>query len=207
MTTFHKSNAMSDFNHIQQLLEKYWEGETSVEEERQLKSYFNFGEIDPQHQKYAPMFQAFKAEQSVQYHKRHVLPLRPQMYWAAAASVALLLTAGVWWFSAAPNTTHQLADTPSFKQQDTLPTIAITPANQHKEQPQKSYSAQIVKPKKVRRPETETLAVDPEEAAAMAEIKAALALVSSKMRKGRYEAAKGAIHLETIDKIFKKKEG
>ncbi len=39
----------------------------------------------------------------------------------------------------------------------------------------------------------------------MAEIKAALALVSSKIGKGRREAAKGAIYLENVDKIFKKK--
>ena len=41
----------------------------------------------------------------------------------------------------------------------------------------------------------------------MEEIKAALALVSSKIRKGRQEAAKGAIHLESVDRIFKKKVG
>jgi hypothetical protein len=40
---------------------------------------------------------------------------------------------------------------------------------------------------------------------AMEEIKAALALVSSKIRKGRQEAAKGAVHLETVDIMLKKK--
>jgi len=40
----------------------------------------------------------------------------------------------------------------------------------------------------------------------MAEIKAALALVSSKLKKGRQEAAKGASHLDNVDKIFKKKK-
>ena len=42
---------------------------------------------------------------------------------------------------------------------------------------------------------------------AMEEIKAALALISSKIGKGRREAAKGAEHLDAVDKIFKKSAG
>jgi nitroimidazol reductase NimA-like FMN-containing flavoprotein (pyridoxamine 5'-phosphate oxidase superfamily) len=41
---------------------------------------------------------------------------------------------------------------------------------------------------------------------AYAEVKAALALVSSKLNKGRTEAAKNLNHLESLDKVFKKKK-
>ena len=50
-------------------------------------------------------------------------------------------------------------------------------------------------------------AIDAETAMAMAEIKAALALVSSKLDKGRSEAIKGASHLEAMDKVPKRKAG
>jgi hypothetical protein len=70
------------------------------------------------------------------------------------------------------------------------------------ETPKRSVHPKRVIHKKDKAPE-----LNAEEEAAMAEIKAALALVSSKIRKGRQEAAKGAVHLESVDRIFKKKEG
>lgn len=49
------------YNNIEALLEKYWEGETSLAEEQTLRDYFNSGNVDPKFAEVAPMFQFFKA--------------------------------------------------------------------------------------------------------------------------------------------------
>jgi hypothetical protein len=56
-----------DYNNthnIQSLLEKYWEGETSLSEESQLFDYFNSGQVAQELKTFQPMFQYFKAEKA-----------------------------------------------------------------------------------------------------------------------------------------------
>ncbi len=48
-----------DYNSINNLLDKYWEGQTSLEEEQQLKNYFNQTEIAEEHLVYQGLFQEF----------------------------------------------------------------------------------------------------------------------------------------------------
>lgn len=45
-----------DYKYIEQLLERYWECETSVEEERILRSFFSQSDIPGYLQSYAPLF-------------------------------------------------------------------------------------------------------------------------------------------------------
>jgi hypothetical protein len=52
---------------INNLLEKYWEGETNLEEENVLKSYFQNGAIDPEHQAFAPLFAYYNDQHKIQY--------------------------------------------------------------------------------------------------------------------------------------------
>ncbi|MFK8008425.1 MAG: hypothetical protein AB8H03_18855 [Saprospiraceae bacterium] len=54
-----------DYKNINNLLEKYWEGETSLQEEDKLKQYFNNGNVAPQLEQYKSLFQYFKEEQDV----------------------------------------------------------------------------------------------------------------------------------------------
>ncbi len=51
-----------DSNRIQELLEKYWECETSLEEEQELRAYFSNGDIDEQFKDEAPLFQYYVNE-------------------------------------------------------------------------------------------------------------------------------------------------
>lgn len=200
---------MSELNKIQAILEKYWEGESSIEEERQLKAYFASGTVDEQLRKYAPMFQAFREEQAVQLTKAKIVPIRPQMYWAAAASVAILLAVGAWWLFSKPDVAPIVADKAlPLEQLDTAKMPAVVePEIKAIAQAQPERPAHVVHPKKNIIKREKPQEINAEEEAAMEEIKAALALVSSKIRKGRQEAAKGAAHLESVDRIFKKKEG
>lgn len=50
---------------MKNLIEKYFNGETSSEEEAQLKAYFNQETIDPSLKEYEPLFKYFNDEQSI----------------------------------------------------------------------------------------------------------------------------------------------
>jgi len=52
-----------DYNYINHLLTQYWEGETSVEDEKELKSYFNSEHVDERLMKHKSLFQFIKKEQ------------------------------------------------------------------------------------------------------------------------------------------------
>ncbi len=203
---------MKNFSDIQALLDRYWEGETTLEEERALKAYFNAGQVDERLRTVAPLFQVLQQEQLVQFTQpSKVVPLKPAIYsWksmAAAASVALLLSAGAWWWAGRENTVqerivHQTTPQPVVEQKKPAePSVAV-----ENDQPADAYKPHLLA-KKTFKKRKKAIAVqpDPETEQAMEEIKAALALVSSKIRKGKQEAAKGAIHLETVDRVFKKK--
>ena len=50
---------------IDQLLEKYWNVETTLQEEKLLKEYFSSGNIDASHQQHAHLFQYLKNESEI----------------------------------------------------------------------------------------------------------------------------------------------
>lgn len=201
---------MFQLKHIEALLEKYWEGDTSIDEERLLKAYFASNEVGDSLRQFAPLFQVFREEQAVQFQqKTAIAAIKPQQYnwkpWAVAASLALLLTAG-WWWAAQPdpanNYVAQSTETPVSATQNRQPAIAEIPQTVT---PSAPIAAAQPRKRNYSRPSANTR-LNEEEEQAMAEIKAALALVSSKISKGRREAAKGATHLENVDRIFKKKK-
>lgn len=78
---------------IEELLEKYFEATTTVQEEQELKMYFSQDNVAPHLQEYTPMFQYFtdlKAEKST----RNV-PLQPRknyLKWISVAAVFVLTT-------------------------------------------------------------------------------------------------------------------
>jgi hypothetical protein len=45
-----------DYKYIEQLLESYWQGETTLQEENILRSFFCQPDITENHQKYRPLF-------------------------------------------------------------------------------------------------------------------------------------------------------
>ncbi|GAB4499434.1 MAG: hypothetical protein OHK0019_36480 [Saprospiraceae bacterium] len=205
---------MKNFSDIQALLDRYWEGETTLEEERALKAYFASGEVDERLRTVAPLFQALREEQTVQYaHRAKAATLKPVLFnWqkmAVAASVVLMLSVGFWWWSdnEKPVDEQIAAQLPVLPQppvvKDTSATQSVTPEKCADSDP--TQTPVLSKKTFVKRKKPAKVQPDPEAEMAMEEIKAALALVSSKLRKGRQEAAKGAIHLENVDKVFKKK--
>jgi hypothetical protein len=90
-----------DYPTIKKLVDKYWEGTTTLEEEQQLRIYFNSKQVDQRLKSVQPLFVFFKQEQE----KTSQRPLsflelvrqRPKRVWSlVAASVAMLITAAAW---------------------------------------------------------------------------------------------------------------
>lgn len=85
-----------ELRQIEILLEKYFEGETSIQEERELKAYFSSSEVATHLESYKPMFTNFQKQKEVQFTK--ILPLQPRkqnnVKWigVAASLVALFGT-------------------------------------------------------------------------------------------------------------------
>ena len=79
---------------IEKLLEKYDNGETTLQEEQQLKNYFVQETVAPHLEVYKPMFVYFLQTQKEQYTKE--VPLQPKktytLYkWISVAAIAVLM--------------------------------------------------------------------------------------------------------------------
>ena len=80
-------------NNIEKLLEKYENGETTLNEEQQLKNYFSQETVMPHLEMYKPMFAYFKVSKQEQFTK--ALPLKTKKVfsynWVAVAAAVVLM--------------------------------------------------------------------------------------------------------------------
>ena len=83
---------------IAALLEKYWQAETTVEEERILAEYFRSPDVPPEWESHRELFSFFSQEAQVKPGEyleerimQHIHPRRHLAWWAAAAVIILLL--------------------------------------------------------------------------------------------------------------------
>ena len=98
------------FNIINELIEKYFTGETSLEDENILRGYFNGSNVDPRLLSYAPLFQFFEKEKDIVFEdakmpkfekvKSEITPpkfsiLRGGVMWKIAATLAFLVVGSV----------------------------------------------------------------------------------------------------------------
>ena len=94
---------MTNIDDIDQLLEKYFEGESSLDEEKTLRQYFSQGNVAKEYMQYKPLFVYLNNEHSAStipntIEKQNVnkrISLKQVLKLAVAASVAIFLYVGI----------------------------------------------------------------------------------------------------------------
>jgi hypothetical protein len=206
---------------IAELLDRYWEGETSLDEERQLKAYFASGDVDERFQEASLLFKAIGQSQKVNAPAMPAMnvqsaPLRVigvsymKRYMAAAVLTGLIAT-GAWFLTRTTPTNPEIVNhTPA----QLTPVSPDAPVKVNAPPTQDKAIAAVAKTNKKRvhkavlasrKEETYT---DAEAQNALEKIKAALTLVSKKMKQGKHDASKSLKKVEIMDQyIIKPQEG
>ncbi|MBL4650149.1 MAG: hypothetical protein JKY03_10485, partial [Aureispira sp.] len=108
-----------DCNTIKEILDKYWEGETSLKEEKLLRTYFNSNQVAKELESFRPLFVYYKEQkrktttQSFEGLKNKSVVHRLLPTWVAvAASILMLLMAGTFCYvnQTVPNPTILAVD-------------------------------------------------------------------------------------------------
>ncbi len=106
---------LMDYKKIQILLEKYWDGKTSLEEEKTLRDYFNSETIDKNLIQYKSLFNFIKKEQKIKINPSFSIDLNKgkvrNLSWKrylAVACVFLISGFFIWNFNA-EKTNHDIA--------------------------------------------------------------------------------------------------
>jgi len=76
---------------MNELIEKYFRGETSLTDEKELKRYFLSGKLIPEHVPYRPLFEAFDEElkETATFPLKKVIPMQrsPKRFWIQTISL------------------------------------------------------------------------------------------------------------------------
>lgn len=84
---------------IEKWIEKYFEGTTTVAEEKALKAYFSQDEVAPHLREYQPMFRYFSAAREEKSAKEFRIKPRRKKYYAWLSVAATMAIAFGIWFS------------------------------------------------------------------------------------------------------------
>ncbi|AOW11100.1 hypothetical protein [Flavobacterium gilvum] len=95
-----------EFDRMEALLEKYFEGETSIAEENELKNYFSSEDVAPHLEQYSSLFGYFIEAKEQKFSKKTALiSEKPKaLWWSIAASVAVLIGVGTFVYFNSANT-------------------------------------------------------------------------------------------------------
>jgi hypothetical protein len=85
---------------VEQLLENYFEGKTTLAEEQQLKTYFSSKDVAPKFEKNQSIFGYFEVQKETQFEQKIVQPKRqfPVKWIGIAASFVVLFGLATFYF-------------------------------------------------------------------------------------------------------------
>ena len=174
------------FQEINNLIEKYFAGETSLEEEKILRGYFNGSKVDSRLATYAPLFQFFEKEKTVvladdkipKFQETKAMELQKEPF------TFIILRRGNFW---------KIAATVAFV---VVGSVAIFKTFEPKPNPQGIVTAPKKKARMIVLDET----TNPD--SALIQVNAALALVSKKMKKGTDETTNGLLKLRDATSVL-----
>ncbi len=98
-------------SNIEQLIEKYFEGSTTLEEEKQLRQFFQQSDVPNHLSRYLPLFGLLEKERSAglsrDFDERLYQKIKPTQKktrlrmlsyrWMVAAAASLILAVSIWW--------------------------------------------------------------------------------------------------------------
>ncbi len=124
-----------EFARIEKLLEAYFEGNTSLAEEMELRSYFTAGEVDHRLESYQPIFMGLQVARDEVSQKEVVLPEtrssnRKVWWYGVAASVAIAIAVAGSVFSEPSLTTQEKEALAAFE--DSKKTMLLLSENLNK---------------------------------------------------------------------------
>lgn len=116
---------------IELLINKYLEGETSMNEEKQLRTYFSSGNVAPRFKEYQVLFGFFEAEAARTYDIPKSIGDRkkPHAWLAVAASIAIIV--GVFLFRPAPQEASGVIKDPEVALQKTKEVLHLIAQQMH----------------------------------------------------------------------------
>lgn len=119
-------------DNIEKLIEKYFEGETSIAEENELKVYFSSSDVAQHLKQYQPIFGYFSQAKEQQFTQEIPLKTRKQkivMWLSIAASVVIMLGVGTFMYFKTNKTEEFVAcspeDNPELALQQTQKALAL----------------------------------------------------------------------------------
>jgi hypothetical protein len=117
---------------LEKLIEKYFEGETSIAEENELKVYFSSSDVAQHLKQYQPIFGYFSQAKEQQFTQEIPLKTRKQnsaMWLSIAASVVIMLGVGTFMYFETNKTEEFVAcspeDNPELALQQTQKALAL----------------------------------------------------------------------------------
>ncbi len=118
---------MTQRDHIQTLVEKYWQGQTSLSEEQELRAYYENQEGMGSAE--SAYFNFLKEEQSKSYTKTVQMPQTKKSPWtrrlASIAAALLIMTASWWSISQLSKPTNTKIEDPELALQITREAFAL----------------------------------------------------------------------------------
>ncbi|MDP5044939.1 MAG: hypothetical protein NWQ06_08170 [Leeuwenhoekiella sp.] len=84
-----------DLNNIENLLERYFEGDTSLEQEAKLREYFTSDEVAPHLEEYVPLFTAFAKAKQERFNRKIELPQTKRSWQWVPIAASILLCVGL----------------------------------------------------------------------------------------------------------------
>ena len=101
---------------VEQLLERYFEGETTLIDEQQLRAYFTGTQVAPHLEAYVGMFSAFAKAQEETFTATIAIPSRKRnLRWITSVAAVVLMAVGLFFqMQSTPKVTGHYEDNPEL---------------------------------------------------------------------------------------------
>jgi hypothetical protein len=125
--------AFNKTQHIEELLERYFEGLTSLEEEKQLQHYFLSDDVAPHLINYSSLFNYFASEKEIEITSKipEAPSKKPLFTWVAVAAVFVLFAGMLFTWNQTSSQQDELGtfDDPEIAMVETLKALELVSRN------------------------------------------------------------------------------